>query len=92
MYSHTTICDLIQESVHSSDDVDIGDVEALNKDTILVKRGIINVHYYYIPISKVEGWDGHVVWLTIPEQEVKANYENDTLPEIMYIPRKGKKT
>ena len=50
------------------------------------------MHYYYIPISKVEGWDGHVVWLTIPEQEVKANYENDTLPEIMDIPRKGKKT
>jgi hypothetical protein len=37
MYSHTTIGDLIQESVHTSDDVDIGDVEAVNKDTILVK-------------------------------------------------------
>ena len=41
----------------------------------------MNVHYYYIPIGKVEGWDGHVVWLKVPEEYVKRNYERDVHPD-----------
>jgi hypothetical protein len=72
---------LIDESVHTSDDVDIGDIEAVSRDFIVVKRGFVNVHYYYIPISKVEGWDGHVLWLKITEEEVIRNYERDLIPD-----------
>lgn len=61
--------ELIDESVHTSDD--IGDIEAVNKSLIVVKRGFINIHFYYIPISKVEGWDSHVLWLKVTEQSVK---------------------
>ena len=79
--------DIIDESVHTSDDQDIGDVEAVNRDFIVVKRGFVNVHRYYIPISKVQGWDGNVLWLAIPEETVKANYERDTIPDpsIYYV-------
>src|SRR5918911_3641819 len=72
---------LINESVHSSDDMDIGDIDAVSKDFIVVKRGYVNVHYYYIPISKVEGWDGHVLWLKVTENEVKEKYERDKIPD-----------
>jgi hypothetical protein len=40
--------DLINKSVHTSDDIDVGDIEAVSRDFIVVKRGIINIHYYYI--------------------------------------------
>src|SRR5918912_730364 len=73
--------DLINESVHTNDDVDIGDIEAVSRDFIVVKKGIVHVHHYYIPIVKVEGWDGHVVWLKVTEEEVKSKYERDVLPE-----------
>ena len=73
--------ELINESVHSSDDIDIGDIDGVNRDFIVVKRGFLNIHYYYIPINKVEGWDGHAVWLKIPEVEVKANYERNIMPD-----------
>ena len=73
--------DLINESVHTSDDVDIGDVDAASRDFIVVKRGILNVHYYYVPIGKVEGWDGSVLWLKVPEEYVKRNYERDAYPD-----------
>ena len=42
---------------------------------LVIKRGIRNVHYYYIPIDKVEGWDKSIVWLNITEKEVKNKYE-----------------
>ena len=73
--------DLINESVHTSDDVDIGDIDAVSRDFIVVKRGFVNVHYYYIPIGKVEGWDGNVVWLKVPEEYIKKNYERDAVPD-----------
>lgn len=77
----TNWIDLINESVHTSDDVDIGDINAVSRDFIVVKRGFINVHYYYIPISKVEGWDGDVLWLKITEDEVERNYERNVVPD-----------
>jgi hypothetical protein len=73
--------DLINESVHTNDDVDIGDVDAVSRDFMVVKRGFVNVHYYYIPIGKVDGWDGNVVWLKVPEEYVKKNYERDAYPD-----------
>lgn len=72
--------DLLNESVHTSDDNDIGDIEAVSKDFIVIKRGFLNVHYYYIPIHNVEGWDGKVLWLKITEEQVKQKYERNIIP------------
>ena len=73
--------DLINESVHSSDDIDIGDIDAVSRNFIVVKRGFVNVHYYYIPVKKVEGWDGNVLWLKVTEKEVKEKYERKKVPD-----------
>jgi hypothetical protein len=73
--------DLISESVHTSDDQDIGDIEAVSRNFIVVKKGLVNVRRYYIPLHRVEGWDGKVLWLKIPEETVKTNYERDTTPD-----------
>ena len=73
--------DLINESVHTSDDQDIGEVEAVSRNFIVVKEGLVNVHRYYIPLHRVEGWDGKVVWLKITEDAVKTNYERDSAPD-----------
>lgn len=79
--SKSSWMDITNESVHTMDDKDIGDIEAISKDLIVVKQGLVNVHRYFIPISKVEGWDGHVVWLKITEEEVKKNYKRDYTPD-----------
>jgi hypothetical protein len=70
---------LIDESVYTCDDVDIGDIDAVSRDFIVVKRGFVNIHYYYISISKVEGWDGNVLWLKITEEEVIRKYQKDDI-------------
>ncbi len=69
--------DLLNESVHTSDDQDIGDIEAVNREFIVVKRGFVNVHRYYIPADKIDGWDGNVLWLKISEEEIKRKYQRD---------------
>jgi hypothetical protein len=47
-----TCIGLIDESVHTFDDIDIGDIDAVSRDFVVVKRGFVNVHYYYIPIFR----------------------------------------
>jgi hypothetical protein len=34
---------LIDESVHTLNDIDIGDIDAVNRDFIVVKRGFVNI-------------------------------------------------
>jgi hypothetical protein len=72
------VIDLTQESVHTNDNKDIVDIEAMNKNSIVVKRGFRDIHYYCIPISKVERWDGHVLCLKINEDRAKSNYQRDS--------------
>lgn len=72
---------LLNESVHTSDDVDIGDVYGISRNFVIVKRGFINIHYYYIPLLHIDGWDGTVLWLKIPESDVKSNYEREKIPD-----------
>jgi hypothetical protein len=71
---------IINESVHTSDDIDIGDIEAINRNFVVIKRGFLNVHYYYVPVNRIEGWDGKVLWLKLTESEVKKNYERNFEP------------
>lgn len=47
------------------------------RDFIVVKIGFVNLHYYYIPIFKVEGRDSNVLWLKITEDDVIRNYERN---------------
>ena len=77
--------DLLNESVHTSDDIDIGDIYAVSRNFVVVMRGLINVHYYYIPINKVEGWDGNVLWLKVSENAVKEKYERKKFPILIKI-------
>jgi hypothetical protein len=72
---------IINESAHTSDDIDIGDIDAINKNFVVIKRGFIHTHYYYIPINRIEGWDGRVLWLKLTESQVKEKYERNHEPD-----------
>jgi hypothetical protein len=78
-----TWLDMINQPVHTAEDVDIGDIDALSRDFVVVKRGYLKEHYYYIPMTKVEGWDdiNKVLWLKVAEDEVKKNYEREIMPD-----------
>jgi hypothetical protein len=70
---------MINQSVHTADDGDVGDIDALSRDFV-IKRGYLNERYYYVPIPRAEGWDGNVLWLNVTEDKVKSNYERKIVP------------
>jgi hypothetical protein len=79
--------DLTKQSVYvrKRKGKEIGEIEAMNKDTIVVKKGKRGRKYYYIPIDRVEGWDGHVVSLTITEDEAKQFEKKDKPDRSVYF-------
>jgi hypothetical protein len=77
----SSLTDLVGESVHTSDDQDMGDIEAVTRNFIEMKKELVNVHRHYIPLHRVEGWDGKVVWLKISEEDVKTNYQTNPIPD-----------
>jgi hypothetical protein len=46
--------DLINESVHTSDEVDIGHINTISRDFIVAKRDLINVQYYYVDCGNAQ--------------------------------------
>lgn len=71
---------LINEAVCTSDEKDIGDIYAINKFFLVVKEGFFNTHFYYIPLEKVDGWDGYALWIKISKDEI-SKYERDVFPD-----------
>ncbi|PWU78700.1 MAG: hypothetical protein DLM72_21245 [Candidatus Nitrosopolaris wilkensis] len=75
--------DLIGESSHTSDDKNLGEIEGVGTDFVVVRKAFLAVHfhYYYIPFDRVEGWDGSVAWLRIPKEEVERDYAKHEAPD-----------
>lgn len=80
--STKSVMDLTKQSVYvrKRKGKEIGEVEAVSKDEIVIKKGKRSGKYYYIPVDKVEGWDGHDVYLTITEDEAKQ-FEKKAKPD-----------
>jgi hypothetical protein len=78
--------ELIGEPVRTrrDDDQDVGNIEAVSKETLVIRRGLLSGlhhHYYYIPITNVEGWDGNIVWLKVSREELEREYAKHSAPD-----------
>ena len=60
----------------------IGYINAINTDFIVVKIGFVNIHYYYIPIIHVEGLDSMYYGVEDNEEKVKEEIQ---LKEVNYL-------
>jgi hypothetical protein len=58
-----------KEARGRKDDGDFGEVQAVENDHVLTKRGIIEKDEFYLPKSRVYGFDGHTLWLEVSEKE-----------------------
>jgi len=74
--------DLIGEAVHTrrSDNQEVGNIEAVSKEILVIRKALLSgfhYHYYYIPITEVEGWDGNIVWLKVSREELEQYAKHD---------------
>ncbi|MFL6432367.1 MAG: YsnF/AvaK domain-containing protein, partial [Nitrososphaeraceae archaeon] len=72
--------DVIKKEARGSDDEDLGEVQEVGQDYVLVQRGMINKDKFYIPKDMVESYDGDVLRFSISEEDAKSRFLGDSPP------------
>ena len=72
--------EVIHKHVRASDDVDMGDVERVGNEFIVVRQGVAKVHHYYIPKVCISNYDGSSLYLNVPSDFVRSRFERESEP------------
>ncbi len=72
--------EVIHKHVLASDNVDIGEVERVGNEFIVVREGVVKVHIYYVPKAYINNYDGSSLWISSPSALISAKFERDTEP------------
>jgi uncharacterized protein (TIGR02271 family) len=82
MSSSSTIdwSDVIKKEARGINDEDLGEVQEVGENYVLVQRGLINKDKFYIPKNMGEGYDGEVLRFSISEEEAKSKFLRDSPP------------
>jgi hypothetical protein len=72
--------EVIYKRVRTTDNIDIGDIETVGNEFIVVKEGDVKIHHYYIPKSYITNYDGSSLWIDAPSGLVSGKFERETEP------------
>jgi hypothetical protein len=72
--------EVIHKHVRTSDNVDIGDVDRVGNEFIVVREGVVKTHMYYIPKQYINRYDGSSLWLSVPSGLASGKFERETEP------------
>jgi hypothetical protein len=72
--------EVIHKRVKTTDNVDIGDIELVGNEFIVVRQGEVKIRHYYIPKSYINNYDGSAVYVATPSGLVSAKFERETEP------------
>ena len=72
--------DVIHKHVRTLDNVDIGDVDRLGNEFIVVRDGVATVHMYYIPKQYITNYDGSSIWINVSSGLVSPKFEREDEP------------
>lgn len=72
--------EVIHKHVRTLDNVDIGDVDRVGNEFIVVREGVANVHLYYIPKQYINNYDGSSIWIDVASGLVSPKFEREDEP------------
>jgi hypothetical protein len=72
--------DVIHKHVRTVDNVDIGDVDRVGNEFIVVREGVANIHLYYIPKQYITNYDGSSLWIDVTSGLVSPKFEREDEP------------
>ena len=72
--------EIIHKHVRSSDNIDIGDVDKVGNEFIVVREGVVTTHMYYIPKQYINRYDGSSLWINEPSALISGKFERKEEP------------
>jgi len=71
--------DVIKKEARGINDLDLGEVQEIAEDKVIVQKGIIEKNVFHLPKSQIKSYDGQVLQFNISEGELKS-YEVESSP------------
>ena len=72
--------EVIHKHVMATDNVDIGDVDKVGNEFLVVRDGVVNTHMYYVPKQYIERYDGSSIWISEPSALISSKFEREHEP------------
>jgi hypothetical protein len=67
---------VIKKEARGIDDYDLGEVQEINEQTVITKKGVVDKNEFYLPRNKVNRFDGDKLWFELTKDEAKE-YKHD---------------
>ena len=61
--------------VKSNDGKDLGKIKKISKNYLLLQKGKVRKHRFWIPKYIADAFDGKTLWLLLSEEEVRGKYQ-----------------
>lgn len=71
---------MIHKHVRTSDNVDVGDVDKVGNEFIVIRDGVANIHLYYVPKPYITNYDGSSLWIDVLSGLVDPKFERQEEP------------
>ena len=52
-------------------DYDLGEVDEVQSDVVVTKKGIVDKDKFYLPKNLAERYDGHKIWFKISKEDAQ---------------------
>lgn len=74
--------ELIHKHARTTDNVEIGYVERIGNEFIVIREGVSKVHIFYIPKTYIRDYDGSQLWIDAPSGLIRSKFERETEPPL----------
>jgi uncharacterized protein (TIGR02271 family) len=72
--------DVTKKEARGINDEDLGEVQEVGPNYVLVQKGMINKEKFYIPKDMAESYDGNVLHFRISKEDAESRYMTDSPP------------
>jgi hypothetical protein len=69
--------EIVKKEARGKNDYDLGEVQDVQPEIVVTKKGIVDKDKFYLPKMLVERYDGHKVFFSITKEDAE-NYRRDS--------------
>ena len=69
--------EIVKKEARGKNDYDLGEVQDVQREIVVTKKGIVDKDKFYLPKMLVERYDGHKVFFSITKEDAE-NYRRDS--------------
>ncbi len=63
--------DMVNKEARGTGGYDLGEVQSVNANQVVTKKGLIEGDNFFLPKSLVDRYDGHVLWFRITQEQAQ---------------------